>query len=312
MVSVIVPVYNVESYLEKCLDSIVNQTFRNIEIILVDDGSTDISHQIMEVYADKDQRVTLIHQSNKGVSAARNTGLFQAKGDYILFVDSDDYIIPETISTLYKRAIDTDAEIIIGKAFRFNHEGSKVHFYHRPKRLEKSNDLQKGEALYAELVRSYSFPPLTGLYFIKRSFVFANQLFFKERIIHEDELWCTQAILSSNKVLLLNFNYYCYIMRLGSIMTSSDISFRIKCYYIVAMELEMFTYTHPLLQESKGWVYVMILRQCFSMSQICNPSDKWIKAYRTFCSKLLQNNYSTLTYEQQRICLTLYCQIHVA
>lgn len=92
LISIIVPVYNVEQYLSRCVDSLVNQTYHNIEIILVDDGSPDRSGEICDEYAKKDKRVKVIHQSNGGLSDARNTALDIAKGDYLMFVDSDDWI----------------------------------------------------------------------------------------------------------------------------------------------------------------------------------------------------------------------------
>lgn len=91
-VSIIVPVYNVEEYLVKCLDSLVNQTLKEIEIICINDGSTDNSLEILNTYAQKDSRITIIDKKNEGVSAARNTGLNISKGEYIMFVDSDDYL----------------------------------------------------------------------------------------------------------------------------------------------------------------------------------------------------------------------------
>lgn len=96
MISVIIPVYNTEEFLEKCLDSIVNQTYRDLQIILVDDGSTDKSGDICDVYSKKDGRIQVIHQKNKGLSGARNKGLLLAKGEYISFIDSDDYIELDT------------------------------------------------------------------------------------------------------------------------------------------------------------------------------------------------------------------------
>ena len=91
-VSIIVPVYNVEPYLRQCMDSLVNQTYQNIEIICVDDGSTDASGAILEEYAAEDCRIRLVHQSNSGLSAARNAGFLLATGSYIMYVDSDDWI----------------------------------------------------------------------------------------------------------------------------------------------------------------------------------------------------------------------------
>ena len=103
LISIIVPIYNVEKYLSKCIDSIINQTLENIEIILVNDGSTDSCAEIIESYANKDNRIKVIHKKNGGQSSARNMGLDIAKGEYIGFVDSDDYVSLD----LYKDVIES-------------------------------------------------------------------------------------------------------------------------------------------------------------------------------------------------------------
>ena len=111
LVSIIVPIYNVEKYLDRCISSILNQSYRNLEIILVDDGSTDGSREICDTYARKDNRVKVIHQENQGVATARNAGLDGCRGDFISFVDSDDYIHPDFIKYLYTKLIETDSDI---------------------------------------------------------------------------------------------------------------------------------------------------------------------------------------------------------
>lgn len=102
MISVIVPVYNAETYLNECIDSILRQTHRDFELILIDDGSTDTSGELCDLYASKDSRVQVVHTANHGASAARNTGIDRANGDYILFIDSDDTIDPDYIEILYQ------------------------------------------------------------------------------------------------------------------------------------------------------------------------------------------------------------------
>ena len=113
MISIIVPVYNVEKYLSRCLDSILVQTYRDFELILVDDGSTDRSGAICDEYASRDERIKLIRQSNQGLSVARNVGLDAARGDYIGFVDSDDYIHPETYQILLDALLKYDADLSV-------------------------------------------------------------------------------------------------------------------------------------------------------------------------------------------------------
>lgn len=111
-ISVIIPVYNVDMYIEKCLDSIINQTYKNLEIILIDDGSTDGSGKKCDSYACKDNRIKVIHQKNCGLSAARNRGLDVATGEYIVFADSDDWIEPNMYSCLIQQLIENNADIV--------------------------------------------------------------------------------------------------------------------------------------------------------------------------------------------------------
>ena len=112
-VSVIVPIYQVEAYLNKCIDSIINQTYQNLEIILVDDGSPDDCGKICDKYANSDKRIRVIHQANKGLSAARNIGLDVATGEYIVFVDSDDHISLNMIETCIKKATEKDIDLLL-------------------------------------------------------------------------------------------------------------------------------------------------------------------------------------------------------
>lgn len=116
-ISVIVPVYNAKMYIKRCVDSILNQTYRNFELLLIDDGSSDNSGVICDEYAAKDNRIRVIHKDNSGVADTRNVGLQQANGDYILFVDSDDYIKVDMLEKLVKRAIECDSDIVMCKYF---------------------------------------------------------------------------------------------------------------------------------------------------------------------------------------------------
>ena len=117
-VSVIIPVYNVQDFLAKCIESVINQTINDIQIILVDDGATDNSGQICDEYAKKDKRITVIHKQNQGLGFARNTGLDVANGDYIFFLDSDDWILPYSIKELYEIAKQNNADIVCYNFFK--------------------------------------------------------------------------------------------------------------------------------------------------------------------------------------------------
>lgn len=113
LISVIVPVYNVERYLKACVDSVISQTYSNLEIILVDDGSPDKSPEICDEYAKKDSRIQVIHQKNGGLAKARNIGIENSHGEYISFIDSDDYVVPNYVEILYRGIIENDADVSI-------------------------------------------------------------------------------------------------------------------------------------------------------------------------------------------------------
>ena len=122
LISVIIPVYNVKPYLRMCADSVFSQTFRNLEIIFVDDGSTDGSGELCDELAAEDSRVRVIHQANGGLSAARNTGIDASTGAYLYFLDSDDAISPVTIVHLWTACVRTKADVAVGDFIRFSEE----------------------------------------------------------------------------------------------------------------------------------------------------------------------------------------------
>lgn len=142
LISVIIPVYNVESYLRKCLDSVVKQTYKNIEIILVDDGSTDHCGEICDEYAQRDSRILVIHKANGGVASSRNTGLDNAKGEYIMWVDSDDWVEPTFCEKALELVLEYHADIV---CFGYNSFGPNN--YNSPRRTNKPRILDKAEAL---------------------------------------------------------------------------------------------------------------------------------------------------------------------
>lgn len=113
LISAIIPVYNVETYLGPCIESVINQTYINLEIILIDDGSTDCSGYICDQFAQKDERIVVIHQQNEGIAAARNRGVRQARGTYLFWVDSDDYVSPQIVEELYNNLLSNNADMSI-------------------------------------------------------------------------------------------------------------------------------------------------------------------------------------------------------
>lgn len=126
LISVIVPIYKVENYLGECIESLLNQTYKNLEIILVDDGSPDRCGEICEEYKEKDGRIVVIHKENGGLSDARNAGMKVMTGDYIVFVDSDDYMAPDGIEVLVKLLEERDADMVIGGVRRVKENGEEI------------------------------------------------------------------------------------------------------------------------------------------------------------------------------------------
>lgn len=211
-VSVIVPVYNVESYLEQCLDSIVDQTYSNLEIILVNDGSTDRSGRICDEFAEKDSRINVIHQKNAGVSSARNSGIEVATGDYITFVDSDDWLDTEMYRKMTEAAKSVKfADLIMCDYFTF-----------KPDSNEKINTNLRGglytkpeitHEIYPYLLARKDFGRLsiaiTCICLFKRSLLIENNIRFDEKLKYsEDNLFMTEVILKADSFLYLKDDYF--------------------------------------------------------------------------------------------------------
>jgi len=306
-VSVIVPVYNVEAYLEECLNSIVTQTFEDIEIILVDDGSTDLSSNIMKKYAQKDSRIILYSQSNQGVSAARNSGISLASGEYILFVDSDDSILENSVETIYNQATETNADVVIGNVLYCYPDGSKKTVF--PRTQELNNITIPGDICFMKLMEINAYPPLTYLYFIKRELIIKNKLYFKKNVIHEDELWCVQALFNAKHVSLIDFYYYLYRQREGSIMNSDNNLFRIKSLLRVVPELDKFAQgfykKENISKESIGYIYLRIFVIYYVIGEIIIKNKYKLSKMKIF-PELLKKIYPNLVYYQQKNCLSYY------
>lgn len=217
--SVIIPVYNMEKYLSECVESVLSQNFKDFEIILVDDGSTDSSKEICDQYSDKYSFVYTIHQKNQGLSEARNTGIRMAKGNYLLFLDSDDFIKKNGLEILNKIVNENDPDIIINNYYYFDEESNDTHYnmWNVPNEWKCS-----GEVLMACTPKNHIV--LMGCcVVIKHKYLMKIKLDFYPGIKHEDELWIDQAIIQSEKIVFNQEPYYYYrIGRPGSITKEAD------------------------------------------------------------------------------------------
>lgn len=213
--SVIVPVYNVQDYVEQCIKSIALQSYTNFEMIVVDDGATDQSGIICDKLAERFRMIRVIHQKNAGLSAARNAGMAVATGNYILFVDSDDYIDLSSLEK-FSELIDTDEQlpdVVAGIACAVSESG-KMEEYKHPTGLES---VISGQRFLSEAIRQNAFLPCAPFYIYKREFLCEQQLSFFDGILHEDELWAVEVLLKAQQVKWADFPFYFYRVRECSI-----------------------------------------------------------------------------------------------
>lgn len=225
LITVIVPVYKVEPYLRKCIESILSQTYANLEIILVDDGSPDSCGLICDEYADKDRRITVIHKENGGLSDARNAGLAAMHGKFVAFVDSDDYVSPEYIGSLYAALIQNDADIAAcGEAFVGETSDGSTFPMKRPLRdVEGAINMTTKEALSCMLRQDiFDASAWAKLY---RSEQFSD-VRFPVGYAYEDIGTTHRLMLKSRKVTYIGDHLYFYLQREGSILHSGGNSKR--------------------------------------------------------------------------------------
>lgn len=234
LISIIVPIYKVEPYLRRCLDSIVNQTYTNLEIILVDDGSPDNSPQICNEYAAKDKRIVVIHKENGGLSDARNAGTLIAKGNYIYYIDSDDELPPEAISVMINQLKKIpEAEVIIGKMYCPDDENM-----YNGQLFDSTYIFNNNRDLRSHFFGVQNKLPVNACNkLVSRKFLLENNIFFKKGIIHEDNLWMFLVVQKAKYVICINQNTYIRYLNPGSIMTASSDEKRNESWGIILKEI---------------------------------------------------------------------------
>ncbi len=218
MISVIIPVYNVERFLPTCLDSVLAQSYRNFELILVDDGSTDSCGAICNAYAVKDPRIVVIHKTNGGLSDARNAGLRKALGEYITFIDSDDYVHEDYLSILHQELTDAGADIAYCDCVKVDENATDAGRLTKRKGIVSSH-IDALKQMYHPVQHGQSFIACGKLY--RRKVFEKSQAMFPVGKIHEDIFTTYQLIYAAQKVVFIPSQLYCYRKRAGSIMNVS-------------------------------------------------------------------------------------------
>ena len=283
LISIIVPVYNVEKYLERCVNSIINQTYKNIEIILVNDGSTDNSGNICDKFGKKDSRIKIIHKSNGGLSDARNAGLKIAKGEYIGFVDSDDYIKEDMFETLYNLNKEHNSEISIVSYYEYYND--KLIAVRDSKKLEVFNKISAiKELLIDTKIQSYAWNKL----FKKELF---ENLEFPTNKNFEDIATTLLLFEKANKIVLLEDPKYYYLRRDNSIVGKRnyktykdylDVIYD-KYLYLDGKYEELDLYNAYNFIINMVWVYTIIV--AFDLEDVYREFEKIYSLFKKLVNK---------------------------
>lgn len=282
LVSVIIPVYNVEEYLRECIDSVLNQTYKNLEIIIVDDGSTDSSGEICDEYIEKDECVTVIHQKNGGLSAARNTGLTEANGDYIYFLDSDDYIAENALDILLNIAEKNSSDIVFFDAVSF---ADTDDFTVKQNYIRKHNyQTDSGINIFSRMAENKEFHSAVPLLFIGRDFLLNSGISFIPDILYEDMVFTYQLFCKASTVSQCTDALYYRRYRKNSIMTSS----KTKKHFTscVAVYQQNSRFANELARNHITAIYNYISRCAFN---VFNVYEKLGKKDKKSCKKELKD-----------------------
>lgn len=249
--SCIVPIYNVEKYLEECVESLLKVSSVSIEIILVNDGSTDLSGDIADRFATHKSFVKIIHQPNQGLAAARNRGLQEASGDYVAFIDSDDWVAPEQLNELCRKAEEAEADMALGTVLYVNPD-SRTYSPFLPLPESVTGQVLSGRDCFAELFRNRKFAPMATSYLYRREWLEKNHLQF-ESVLHEDELWTVEALCLANRAVCTELPFYYYRQRTGSIMNTLDTGKRLNSLLHIANRLLRFVERFDTADERVTW-----------------------------------------------------------
>lgn len=248
--SVVIPAYNVEAYLDECLGSVAAQSFGDWEAIVVDDGSTDNSAALSEAWAMKDNRFHILKQTNQGLSSARNAGMNQARGEYLLFLDGDDWLEPHALQILADAAQDEDVLCFGGRRFFQDEKRYDEADAPESKTYARGWDYYQNNALKP---RRFAFVSVV-LRTYRREFLQKNQLRFKEGIFHEDNLFTPIVLFYAGKTRTLCKTLYNYRVRSGSTMTT-PLPQKLFDKITVANELAMF-FAHEDVPKTVVYRYI--------------------------------------------------------
>lgn len=274
LVSIIVPIYNVEQYISRCVDSILSQTYNNIEVILINDGSTDGSRDVIEKYS-RDSRCLIIDKPNGGASSSRNMGINVAKGEYIYFIDSDDYITNTAVELLVNRMVETGADFCCYRIAFFSDSKTYISGQNFDYNIIEDKAAIVEDAF---LSRNIKISPWAKIF--SASFLRNHTLKFKEGIINEDALFTMLCAVSANKVAFMNTVLYYAYQRPGSVSRNLREE-SITSYFVVYSEMYSTLQRLNLLNQYSKYLYASITKQILYTLVQCGYR---CVSYDSFCS----------------------------
>lgn len=290
-VSIIMPVYNVEKYLNESLDSVCNQTLKEIEIICIDDGSSDMSYQILEEYSKNDSRIKVVHQENRGYGYALNSGFKLARGNYIGILEPDDYIDLYMMEKLYYKATENDLEVVKSNFAEFNGSGENKKIIYKK--------LVSDESVYNKIVEPSGMSCLYRGYIMNPSGIYKKDFLKKYNILHnetpgasfQDQGFWFQVMTFAKKMLLINNCLYFYRQD----NPNSSISSKEKIYCIC----DEYKFIYEKLKDKEKWAIVLPKFVCCMNSNYRNTFYRISKMYRKDFLFRMQTDFMKLKSEGQ-------------
>ena len=239
-VSILIAAYNIEKYIDDCLQSLICQTLNEIEVIVVDDGSTDKTGEIADRYAASDQRFHIIHQANRGLTESRNVGLSLAQGKYVGFVDGDDYVSTEAFEQLYLHAEKYSADIVLGSILYSYEDGTTHRVGDKSAVFQSQTGTMKGKQCFQLMMETGCYAPMVCGNLYRLSFIQYHKLHF-EATCHEDEYFSPYALFFADRVINFAHDFYFYRQRPGSIMhNTNNLKKRSESLYFIGTKLKKF------------------------------------------------------------------------
>ena len=309
-ISIIVPIYNVEKYLPRCLNSILKQTYKNLEIILVDDGSQDSGGKICDAYAEKDSRICVIHQENGGLSAARNSGIDAASGDFLFFLDGDDFISPHALEKFQKKALETNADCVCGQMESVYIDKDGFCQIKKQKQKKTEPEIMNTKQALAHMLLHGS---AACNRLLKRS-LFATERFPLNQL-NEDEITMLHIYEKCKKLAFLNESTYFYCKRGDSITGSKSSQLYMDFYCHAYSNLQYIREKYPSLQMYAECRLISSMVYCYYMFWKMNRSMTeqhfFLRLRKNIRSKEYQNmaKYNAFVSKRDKILMKAFLLI---